>query len=165
MFCLLETTIHFVHATSFYFDQRLLQYSLQYESYSYNIWNNYFIISWNYILLLPFFHCVFYTCLLAVRRASARQAALSYLVVYMPPNLLTLVWSKPSTGSQHNMTLDWMNTEDIVELNRSAPFHYISISLVSHTHKVDNGFWCRLSHTSEARKWKTLMGSRIWSVC
>jgi hypothetical protein len=56
-----------------------LQYRLQYESYSYNIWNNYFIISWNYISLL-FFHCVFYTCLLAVRQASARQAALSYLV-------------------------------------------------------------------------------------
>jgi hypothetical protein len=37
MFCLLETTIHFVHASSFYFDQELLQYCLQYESYSYNI--------------------------------------------------------------------------------------------------------------------------------
>jgi hypothetical protein len=37
MFCLLETTIHFVHANFFYFDKKLLQYRLQYESYSYNI--------------------------------------------------------------------------------------------------------------------------------
>jgi hypothetical protein len=29
--CLLKTTIHFVHASSFYFDQELLQY----ENYSY----------------------------------------------------------------------------------------------------------------------------------
>jgi hypothetical protein len=33
--CLLETTIYFVHASSFYFDQELLQYCLQYENYSY----------------------------------------------------------------------------------------------------------------------------------
>jgi hypothetical protein len=77
LFCLLETTILFVHVRSFYFDQELLQ---QYESYSYNIWCYYFIISLNYILLFPFIHYVFYTCLLAVRRASARQAALSYLL-------------------------------------------------------------------------------------
>jgi hypothetical protein len=37
MFCLLETTIYFVHASFFYFDQELLQYHLQYQSYSYNI--------------------------------------------------------------------------------------------------------------------------------
>jgi hypothetical protein len=32
-----KTTILFVHVSSFYFDQELLQYHLQYESYSYNI--------------------------------------------------------------------------------------------------------------------------------
>jgi hypothetical protein len=37
MFCLLETTIYFIHASLFYFDRGLLQYRLQYESYSYNI--------------------------------------------------------------------------------------------------------------------------------
>jgi hypothetical protein len=78
MFYLLETIIHFIHVSFFYFDQELLQYCLQYESYFYNIWNYYFIILYNYILL--FFYYVFYTCLLAVRRVSARQAALSYLV-------------------------------------------------------------------------------------
>jgi hypothetical protein len=31
-------------------------------------------------LVPPFINCVFYACLLAVRRASARQAALPYLV-------------------------------------------------------------------------------------
>jgi hypothetical protein len=51
MFYLLETIIHFIHASSFYFDQELLQYCLQYESYFYNIWNYYFIILYNYILL------------------------------------------------------------------------------------------------------------------
>jgi hypothetical protein len=29
MFCLLESTIRFIHASSFYFDQELLQYRLQ----------------------------------------------------------------------------------------------------------------------------------------
>jgi hypothetical protein len=37
IFYLLKTTIHFVYVSSFYFDQELLQYCLQYESYSYNI--------------------------------------------------------------------------------------------------------------------------------
>jgi hypothetical protein len=42
---------YIVHASSFYFDQELLQYRLH-ESYSYNISNYYFIVSWNYIFLL-----------------------------------------------------------------------------------------------------------------
>jgi hypothetical protein len=73
--CFLETIAHFVHASSFYFNQELLQNGLWYENYSYTIWHYYFIISWNYILLLYFFIRLFYSCLLAVRRASARQAA------------------------------------------------------------------------------------------
>jgi hypothetical protein len=53
MFCLLETTIHFVHATSFYFDQRLLQYRLQYESYSYDIiMKLYFVASFSLLRFL-----------------------------------------------------------------------------------------------------------------
>jgi hypothetical protein len=78
LFCLLETTIHFVHVSSFYFDQEILYTEDLTAILIALIINIYNIMK--LFLGPPFINYDFYACLLAVRRASARQAALPYLV-------------------------------------------------------------------------------------
>jgi hypothetical protein len=72
MFCLLKTTILFVHASSFILIKNFCNIKAIHITYE---------TTMKLYLVTFFFHCVFYTCLLAVRRASARQVALSYLVL------------------------------------------------------------------------------------
>jgi hypothetical protein len=81
LFCLLETTIHFVHASSFYFDQEIL-YTEDLTAILITLIINIYNIM-KLFLVPPFINCDFYACLLAVRRASARQAALPYLVCFL----------------------------------------------------------------------------------
>jgi hypothetical protein len=76
LFCLLETTIHFIHASSFYFDQEICTPIKDLMAILITLIINIYNIM-KLFLIPPFINYDFYACL---PTASARQAALPYLV-------------------------------------------------------------------------------------
>jgi hypothetical protein len=83
LFCLLETTVHFINHCSFYYflSDDVSTFFTFFTLFLITLIINIYCIM-KLFLGLSFINCDFYACLLAVRRASARQAALSYLVPY-----------------------------------------------------------------------------------